>query len=180
MMNRQMKASQPHISDNNTNSSAQQKRLQQGSGVMVKQASLIILLATTTLIFGCGGGGGGGGGGSTAAPAPAVASTMSDLTVPDGFDYNPVEQHDLNIDISHISTNRSFVSVYSRYSERSDATFKPDYSSRLLAGSLNNGQFSSSFTAPISEENILIEIWFYDGQAPLQQVVSSDVMQVTW
>ena len=180
MMNTQMKSSKPHTNGSNTESSALQETPTKGCRAMVKQASLISLLASTTLIFGCGGGGGGGGGGSTAAPAPAVASTMSDLTVPDGFDYNPVEQHDLNIDISHISTNRSFVSVYSRYSERSDATFKPDYSSRLLAGSLNNGQFNSSFTAPISEENILIEIWFYDGQAPLQQIVSSDVIQVTW
>ena len=177
MMNTQMKSSKPYTSGSNTESSALQETPTKGCRAMVKQASLISLLASVTLIFGCGGGGGGGS--STAAPAPA-ASTMSELTVPDGFDYNPVEQHDLNIDISHISTNRSFVSVYSRYSERSDATFKPDYSSRLLAGSLNNGQFNSSFTAPISEENILIEIWFYDGQAPLQQVVSSNVMQVTW
>lgn len=178
MMNTQMKSSKPYTSGSNTESSALQETPTKGCRAMVKQASLISLLASVTLIFGCGGGGGGGGS-STAAPAPA-ASTMSELTVPDGFDYNPVEQHDLNIDISHISKNRSFVSVYSRYSERSDATFKPDYSSRLLAGSLNNGQFNSSFTAPISEENILIEIWFYDGQAPLQQVVSSNVMQVTW
>ncbi|KAB0300910.1 hypothetical protein F2Z80_17625 [Vibrio fortis] len=177
MMNTQMKSSKPYTSGSNTESSALQETPTKGYRAMVKQASLISLLASVTLIFGCGGGGGGGS--STAAPAPA-ASTMSELTVPDGFDYNPVEQHDLNIDISHISKNRSFVSVYSRYSERSDATFKPDYSSRLLAGSLNNGQFNSSFTAPISEENILIEIWFYDGQAPLQQVVSSSVMQVTW
>lgn len=177
-MNTQMKSSKPYTSGSNTESSALQETPTKGCRAMVKQASLISLLASATLIFGCGGGGGGGGS-STAAPAPA-ASTMSELTVPDGFDYNPVEQHDLNIDISHISTNRSFVSVYSRYSERSDATFKPDYSSRLLAGSLNNGQFNSSFTAPISEEAILIEIWFYDGQAPLQQVVSSSVMQVMW
>jgi hypothetical protein len=178
-MNKQMKSSHSHASRYHFDSSAVKGTLIKGSRAMVKQASLMTLIASTTLIFGCGGGGGGGGG-STAAPAPAVASTMSELTVPDGFDYNPVEQHDLDIDISHISTSRSFVSVYSRYSERSDATFKPDYSSRLIAGSLNNGQFSSSFTAPISEESILIEIWFYDGQPPLQQVVSSDVMQVTW
>nr|WP_285406287.1 MULTISPECIES: hypothetical protein [unclassified Vibrio] len=184
MMNTQIKTSKTQTNNQNLESSAQQglltqrSPLTQGSRAMVKQASLITLLASTTLLFGCGGGGGGGG--STAAPAPAVASTMSDLTVPDGFDYNPVDQHDLDIDISHISTSRSFVSVYSRYSERSDSSLKPDYSSRLLAGSLTNGQFSSSFTAPISEENLLIEIWFYDGQEPLQQVISSDTLQVTW
>lgn len=184
MMNTQMKTSKTQTNNQSLEASAehslhtQHGPLTQGSRAMVKQASLITLLASTTLLFGCGGGGGGGG--STAAPAPAVASTMSDLTVPDGFDYNPVDQHDLDIDISHISTSRSFVSVYSRYSERSDSSLKPDYSSRLLAGSLTNGQFSSSFTAPISEENLLIEIWFYDGQEPLQQVISSDTLQVTW
>lgn len=175
MMNTQMKTSTTQTSNQKLELSTQQSHLTQGSRAMVKQASLITLLASTTLLFGCGGGGG-----STAAPAPAVASTMSDLTVPDGFNYNPVDQHDLDIDISHISTSRSFVSVYSRYSERSDSSLKPDYSSRLLAGSLTNGQFSSSFTAPISAENLLIEIWFYDGQEPLQQVISSDTLQVTW
>ncbi|WP_428758003.1 hypothetical protein [Vibrio atlanticus] len=108
------------------------------------------------------------------------AYKMDELVIPDGFDYNSVDQFDLNIDISHISTDRSFVSVYSRFTTRTDSTYKPDYSSKVIGGPLDNGTFTSNFSAPLSEDILLIEIWFYDGQAPLQQVVASDGSQITW
>ncbi|MEZ8169283.1 MULTISPECIES: hypothetical protein [unclassified Vibrio] len=108
------------------------------------------------------------------------AYKMDELVIPDGFDYNSVDQFDLNIDISHISTDRSFVSVYSRFTTRADSTYKPDYSSKVIGGPLDNGTFTSNFSAPLSEDILLIEIWFYDGQAPLQQVVASDGSQITW
>ncbi|MEZ9687206.1 hypothetical protein AB4453_17630 [Vibrio atlanticus] len=108
------------------------------------------------------------------------AYKMDELVIPDGFDYNSVDQFDLNIDISHISTDRSFVSVYSRFTTRTDLTYKPDYSSKVIGGPLDNGTFTSNFSAPLSEDILLIEIWFYDGQAPLQQVVASDGSQITW
>ncbi|CAV26017.1 hypothetical protein VS_II0486 [Vibrio atlanticus] len=108
------------------------------------------------------------------------AYKMDELVIPDGFDYNSVDQFDLNIDISNISTDRSFVSVYSRFTTRTDSTYKPDYSSKVIGGPLDNGTFTSNFSAPLSEDILLIEIWFYDGQAPLQQVVASDGSQITW
>ncbi|OEE55529.1 hypothetical protein A146_09180, partial [Vibrio splendidus FF-500] len=167
---------------------------------------LAVILATAPLVLaGCGGGGGGGGSASTPSPstpsAPATPSTpvtatpspspvtgavaaqsytMSDLVVPDGFDYSSVDQFDLDIDISSISTDRSFVTVYSRFSTRDDSTLKPDYSSKVIAGPLDNGVFASNFAAPVNHEALLIEIWFYDGQPPLQQVVSSGDSQIVW
>ncbi|ARP40131.1 hypothetical protein [Vibrio syngnathi] len=121
-------------------------------------------------------------------PTPVTAVTsngpqaykMDELVIPDGFDYNSVDQFDLNIDISNISTDRSFVSVYSRFTTRADSTYKPDYSSKVIGGPLDNGTFTSNFAAPLSEDTLLIEIWFYDGQAPLQQVVASNGSQITW
>ncbi len=139
----------------------------------MKKTMTVVLATAPLLLAGCGGGGGGGGG-STASPSPSspatpatpvtatpspspVASaaaeptyTMSDLVVPDGFDYSSVEQFDIDIDISSISTDRSFVTVYSRFSARDDSTLKPDYSSKVIAGSLNNGVFASNFTSPVS------------------------------
>ncbi|MEZ8066067.1 hypothetical protein [Vibrio sp. FF145] len=108
------------------------------------------------------------------------AYKMDELVIPDGFDYNSVDQFDLSIDISNISTDRSFVSVYSRFTTRADSTYKPDYSSKVIGGPLDNGTFTSNFAAPLSEDTLLIEIWFYDGQAPLQQVVASNGSQITW
>ncbi|CAH6994686.1 conserved hypothetical protein [Vibrio chagasii] len=166
----------------------------------MKKTMTVVLATAPLLLAGCGGGGGG----STASPSPSspatpatpvtatpspspVASaaaeptyTMSDLVVPDGFDYSSVEQFDIDIDISSISTDRSFVTVYSRFSARDDSTLKPDYSSKVIAGSLNNGVFASKFASPVNHDSLLVEIWFYDGQPPLQKVVSSSNSQIVW
>lgn len=190
-----------HCVDSSRNLSEEERMSVQSTWNMKK--SLAVILATAPLVLaGCGGGGGGGGSASTPSPStPATPSTpvtatpspspvtgavaaqsytMSDLVVPDGFDYSSVDQFDLDIDISSISTDRSFVTVYSRFSTRDDSTLKPDYSSKVIAGPLDNGVFASNFAAPVNHEALLIEIWFYDGQPPLQQVVSSGDSQIVW
>ena len=184
---------------------SEEKRMSVQSIWNMKKSLAVILAVTPLVLVGCGGGGGGGSSASTpstsapsapatpstpvtATPSPSPATsaiaaqsyTMSDLVVPDEFDYSSVEQFDLDIDISNISTDRSFVTVYSRFSTRDDATLKPDYSSKVIAGSLDNGVFASNFAAPVNHEALLIEIWFYDGQPPLQQVVSSGDSQIVW
>ncbi|MFA0545733.1 hypothetical protein AB4539_05740 [Vibrio splendidus] len=193
-----------HCVDSSRNLS-EEKRMSVQSTWNMKKSLTVILAAAPLVLAGCGGGGGGGGSASTPSPstpsAPATPSTpvtatpspspvtgavaaqsytMSDLVVPDGFDYSSVDQFDLDIDISSISTDRSFVTVYSRFSTRDDSTLKPDYSSKVIAGPLDNGVFASNFAAPVNHEALLIEIWFYDGQPPLQQVVSSGDSQIVW
>ncbi|PMG25775.1 hypothetical protein [Vibrio splendidus] len=193
-----------HCVDSSRNLS-EEKRMSVQSTWNMKKSLTVILAAAPLVLAGCGGGGGGGGSASTPSPstpsAPATPSTpvtatpspspvtgavaaqsytMSDLVVPDGFDYSSVDQFDLDIDISSISTDRSFVTVYSRFSTRDDSTLKPDYSSKVIAGPLDNGVFASNFAAPANHEALLIEIWFYDGQPPLQQVVSSGDSQIIW
>jgi len=137
----------------------------------------IVLLLTA-----CGGGDGGGdSGGSTSTPAATlVPTTMEELVVPDGFDYNPVGSYQMSIDISDTSTERAFVSVYSRYNTRSDNTLKPDYSSKVVASSLANGKLELNFSAPNVNESMLVEIWFYNGEDPLQQTFSTSQSQITW
>ncbi|MCQ8865752.1 hypothetical protein [Vibrio splendidus] len=193
-----------HCVDSSRNLS-EEKRMSVQSTWNMKKSLSVILAAAPLVLAGCGGGGGGGGSASTPSPStpstPATPSTpvtatpspspvtgavaaqsytMSDLVVPDGFDYSSVDQFDLDIDISSISTDRSFVTVYSRFSTRDDSTLKPDYSSKVIAGPLDNGVFASNFAAPVNHEALLIEIWFYDGQPPLQQVVSSGDSQIVW
>ena len=185
-----------HCVDSSRNLSEEERMSVQSTWNM-KKSLAVILAAAPLVLAGCGGGGGGGGSASTpspstpstpATPSPSPATsavaaqsyTMSDLVVPDGFDYSSVEQFDLDIDISSISTDRSFVTVYSRFSARDDSTLKPDYSSKVIAGPLDNGVFASNFAAPVNHEALLIEIWFYDGQPPLQQVISSGDSQIVW
>ncbi|MDN3702002.1 hypothetical protein ACFFUO_11870 [Vibrio artabrorum] len=166
----------------------------------IKKLFTVVLAAAPLVLVGCGGGDGGDSTSTpstatpstpdtgTPSPSPSTATsaaatptyTMSDVVVPDGFDYSSIEPFDLNIDISRISTARSFVTVYSRFSTRDDSTLKPDYSSKVIAGSLNNGVFVSNFTAPVNQDSLLVEIWFYDGQPPLQRVVSSRDSQIIW
>ena len=190
---------------NSSRNLSEEKRMSVQSTWNMKKSLAVILAAAPLVLAGCGGGGGGGGSASTPSPStpstPATPSTpvtatpspspvtgavaaqsytMSDLVVPDGFDYSSVEQFDLDIDISSISTDRSFMTVYSRFSTRDDSTLKPDYSSKVIAGPLDNGVFASNFAAPVNHEALLIEIWFYDGQPPLQQVVSSGDSQIVW
>ncbi|MDH5889061.1 hypothetical protein [Vibrio splendidus] len=194
-----------HCVDSSRNLSEEERMSVQSTWNM-KKSLAVILAAAPLVLAGCGGGGGGGGG-SASTPSPSTPSTpatpstpvtttpspspvtgavaaqsytMSDLVVPDGFDYSSVDQFDLDIDISSISTDRSFVTVYSRFSIRDDSTLKPDYSSKVIAGPLDNGVFASNFAAPVNHEALLIEIWFYDGQPPLQQVVSSGDSQIVW
>ncbi|MEZ8385323.1 hypothetical protein AB6C98_16825 [Vibrio splendidus] len=193
-----------HCVDSSRNLS-EEERMSVPSTWNMKKSLAVILAAAPLVLAGCGGGGGGGGG-SASTPSPSTPSTpatpstpvttpspspvtgavaaqsytMSDLVVPDGFDYSSVDRFDLDIDISSISTDRSFVTVYSRFSTRGDSTLKPDYSSKVIAGPLDNGVFASNFAAPVNHEALLIEIWFYDGQPPLQQVVSSGDSQIVW
>jgi len=191
-----------HCVDSSRNLS-EEKRMSVQSTWNMKKSLAVILAAAPLVLAGCGGGGGGSASTpspstpstpatpstpvtATPSPSPATSAvaaqsyTMSDLVVPDGFDYSSVEQFDLDIDISSISTDRSFVTVYSRFSTRDDSTLKPDYSSKVIAGPLDNGVFASNFAAPVNHEALLIEIWFYDGQPPLQQVVSSGNSQIVW
>ncbi|MEZ9347162.1 hypothetical protein AB4166_09945 [Vibrio splendidus] len=189
-----------HCVDSSRNLS-EEKRMSVQSTWNMKKSLTVILAAAPLVLAGCGGGG------SASTPSPSTPSapatpstpvtatpspspvtgavaaqsyTMSDLVVPDGFDYSSVDQFDLDIDISSISTDRSFVTVYSRFSTRDDSTLKPDYSSKVIAGPLDNGVFASNFAAPVNHEALLIEIWFYDGEPPLQQVVSSGDSQIVW
>lgn len=151
------------------------------SNSILKTGYLVACVISATLVNGCGGGGGGGGG-STAAPTPAAVAAvkMEDLVVPDGFSYDPMGNYTMDIDISNISTERAFVSVYSRFSARDDSSYKPDYSSKVIAGSMNGGEFNSNFSAPSVNEEFLVEVWFFDNQPPLQRVFSTANAQILW
>ena len=144
-----------------------------------KTSYLVVCTLSTLLLSACGGDSGGGSG-AVATPVTTTATKMEDLIVPDGFDYNPMGDYELTIDISGITTSRSFVSVYTRFTNKSDSSYKPDYSSKVIAGSLNAGTFDSSFSAPSVEDEFLVEVWFFDDQPPLQQVFTTSESQLTW
>lgn len=105
----------------------------------------------TTIIMGlaltaCGGGGGGGGGSSdddssTPPPAPPPTTvtvpeeetTMQDLVVPEGFNYNPVKEGTLSVDISGFSSQRAHLSLYKDFQEDSAGNYKASYPSKVAS-----------------------------------------------
>lgn len=140
------------------------------------------------MAFGLSGCGGGDGGGSTSTPGgsqtPATSNgepqLMTELNVPDGFSYNPVESVELDVDISAITTKRAFLSLYRNYDTVNDQAMKPDYSSRITAISLINGSAEINLEIADSQESVLGEIWFYDGSAPIQKLFYTDQKNWEW
>lgn len=150
---------------------------------MNKSISILILCG---LLSACGGGGDEGGTSepvaATPAPAPAPqpapdpdpeptpASSTNDLVAPDGFDYNPVSTQSIQVDISSYSTDRAFLSIYSKYHQMPDGEYMPVYDSRIVSVPLSSGQVDMDFSLVTDEGALLAEIWFYDSKEPLVQV----------
>ncbi|MCW8335179.1 hypothetical protein J4N42_17910 [Vibrio sp. SCSIO 43135] len=146
------------------------------------------------LLTACGGGGGDGGGSSAGSAdsgspstTPADASTteddvtlrsMSDLSIADGFSFNPVMGHSLDVDISAYSTERAYVSVYGEYVENGDGSYSPNYNSRISSSSLDNGTVSLDFCVSEAQQYVLAEVWFYDGSAPIQEILDTSSMSI--
>ncbi|TKF21233.1 hypothetical protein FCV43_12620 [Vibrio genomosp. F6] len=146
--------------------------------------NLLTVTTLTLILMGCGGGGGGGGGSSeggnsTATPAESTLTT-SELIVPDGFDYNPIDDFQLKLDLSSETTQRAYVSVYHQFSTDNSAAIQANYSSRIASASLQEGKSTINFTVPNAKKELLVEIWFYDGSPPKQQVFSTTNRQLIW
>ncbi|WP_413701788.1 hypothetical protein ACLKMH_09720 [Psychromonas sp. KJ10-10] len=58
--------------------------------------------------------------------------------------------------------------------------FYPDSSSRVISGALDRGIFTESFTAINQQSAYLIEIWFYDGSEPQQEVITLINNELVW
>ncbi|MBV7315120.1 hypothetical protein [Shewanella sp. NIFS-20-20] len=101
-----------------------------------------------------------------AAPVP---ESTGDLVAPVGFDFQPVKEQSLDVDISSYSTQRAFLSSYSQYHQLENCELLPVYDSRIIAMSLVNGTASSVFPFVNDEGPVLAEIWFYDVTPPIVQ-----------
>ncbi|WP_295891028.1 hypothetical protein [uncultured Vibrio sp.] len=156
--------------------------------------NLALISSIVFSLVGCGGGGGGEGGStstpSVSAPAASDSATdstvasaaieqrsMNELSIPDGFSFNPIKDHSFDVDISNFSTQRAYVSVYGEYTEANDGSLQPDYSSRIASAPLTSGAAELKFCIADSQQLLLAEVWFYDGTDPLQVVVSANQTQ---
>ena len=145
-------------------------------------------------LMGCGGGGGGGDSTPTPEPEapviedpvlalPPVADVaIADLKASDDFTFTSKEEIEVSLDLSSEVTSgeRAYVSVYSDYTLLDSGEFYPNSASRVVAGSLDDGKFSSAFTSLNSQSTYLIEIAYYTGEAPLQKEQTVADNSLTW
>ncbi|MEZ8196580.1 hypothetical protein [Vibrio cortegadensis] len=143
--------------------------------------NLLTVTTLTLILIGCGGGGGGSSEGGNSASTPAESTlTTSELIVPEGFDYNPITDFQLKLDLSSETTQRAYVSVYHQFSTDSSAAIQANYSSRIASTSLQEGKSTINFTVPNAKKELLVEIWFYDGSPAKQQIFSTTNRQLIW
>lgn len=123
--------------------------------------------------------GGGDSSGSPSAPTPAKNNvTTLDLQVPYGYDYNPMSHHQLELDLSKKTMQRAFLSVYQNYQTLNDGSIEADFQSLIVSAPMNDGRASISYSLPNYQKNLLLEVWFYDGSAPLRKIIS--VEETDW
>lgn len=135
------------------------------------------------LVSGCGGSGGG----SSVAPEQVATDqvidvepelveptslAMADLVANEDFTFANKNQIDVLLDLPEYNTQRGYVSVYKAYQQLDSDRFYPDSTSRVISGALVNGLFEQSFASINNQQQYLIEVWFYDGQEPVQKVLA--------
>ncbi len=162
----------------------------------------ILAFVSVLALTACGGGGGGGSTDNSAGPAdeggnPAgdtgtttpstevvtevvPSKKTSELVVPEGFSYHPVDVVEITVDVSSLSTNRAYLSVYAGYSGDINTGLQADYGTRIAESPLSAGVASMDFSTPEHIDQLLIEVWFYDGTDPIQQLVSTSDTSINW
>jgi len=117
---------------------------------------------------------------------PEATVEMSELVASNDFSFTSKAEIEVNLDLSEELTSsgqsdlRAYVSVYSDYTLLSNGQFYADSSSRVVAGELNDDQFTSTFTSLQDQSSYLIEVWFYNGDQPLQKEQQIDHDTLIW
>ncbi|CAM2994927.1 hypothetical protein VIRA109638_09370 [Vibrio rarus] len=106
--------------------------------------------------------------------------SMQDLSIPNDFNYDPMQSLTVHIDISNFSRKRAYISLYSDYALNTDGTWQPNYAYRIANGALNNGQGNIEVSYAEQYRSILAEIWFYDGTEPIQKIISTTEDQIRY
>ncbi|RYU47699.1 hypothetical protein ERW49_04965 [Aliivibrio finisterrensis] len=146
--------------------------------ILVVIASLFLMACSDS--GGSGSSGGTGGGASPATvPQPEPVKTQ-DLVAPDGFTFNPVTAHTLEINLSGSLPERTHLSVYSAYTEGTDGKYIVDYDSKVIDAALVNGALTIEFSLAESQSTIVAEIWSYDGSLPIQKEFAIDSNPLVW
>jgi len=118
---------------------------------------------------------------------PAVATIeMDQLVASDDFTFTSKEEITVALDLSDTLSEsgqsglRARASIYSEYTLLSNGQFYPTQKSLVIAGDLDNGQFNSTFTRLKDQSEYLIDVWFYNGDDPIQLEKTIVANTLTW
>ena len=115
------------------------------------------------------------------------AKDEMDLLVADSaFNFTNKQQVDVALDlISDLNLTgqidqRAYVSIYRDYQLLDSGVFHPDSSSRVISGDLKSGIFNHSFISLKNQSSYLVEIWFYNGELPIQREIEIINNNLSW
>lgn len=109
---------------------------------------------------------------------PEVKIQMSELQAATNFTFSNKNQIEVSIDVNNLLAEsdqlgeRAYLSIYRDYTLLPSGQFYPDSSTRVLAGDLSEGLFNQSFVALNSQPSYLVEVWFYNGDKPIQKEIT--------
>ena len=147
-----------------------------------KKLTLILIFCLTVLIAlsGCGGGDDSS---EEVVVTPVPVDPVADinaLVASPKFSFTTKTKIAVNIDIVQNDNQRNHVNIYRDYQLMDDLRYLPNPASRVVSGSLVNGKFTHSFIGLNQQQQYLIEIWTFDGRAPLQRAITVNNNQLTW
>ena len=90
-------------------------------------------------------------------------STTSELIVPNGFSFSTTYSIYIDIDISHLSSTRAYLSICGEFTLDAYQDITVDYESCILRTGMNNGIYTGDIQVPNDKEQLVIAIWFYDA-----------------
>ncbi|MEH6449540.1 MAG: hypothetical protein V7765_12770 [Oleispira sp.] len=108
----------------------------------------------------------------TTEPEESTVERTSDLVAPSDMKFISHNQIQLSVDIGAQGGIPAYLSVYSSYEELAEAQWQVDYDSRMLASSLIKDKTQHTFSVPQHLNNVLVQLWFYDGRAAISREVA--------
>ncbi len=117
---------------------------------------------------------------STAAATAELKPKAQDLVAPEASSFDPIIHQTLEVNLSGSLPARAQLSVYSHFTEQSSGSYRVDTNSQVVHAAITNGALSVDFVLPKGQSSVVAEIWFYDGETPLQKEFAIDGNELIW
>ena len=110
---------------------------------------------------------------------------MSELVASDDFTFSSKQTVNVSLELNDLlierdqEDTRAYISIYREFQQLETGEYFPDSSTRVLGGQLNNALFNQKFTETDLQSEYLVEVWFYNGEAPIQQLLVLEGNELT-